>query len=106
MLTPDRCLIFPSVEFVRNVITKQGRKSTLPVVIDCTHIYGADYTAAKVVSTMIGDFEARQQKLYFFNLQPRVAQVFESLHKDLTVLYDMNSLEIKLSGKEEDHSKL
>ncbi|KAL9898449.1 sodium-independent sulfate anion transporter [Glossina fuscipes fuscipes] len=106
MLTPDRCLIFPSVEFVRNVITKQGRKSTLPVVIDCTHIYGADYTAAKVVSTMIGDFEDRQQKLYFFNLQPRVAQVFESLHKDLTVLYDMNSLEIKLSGKEEDHSKL
>uniref|UniRef100_A0A1A9X420 Sodium-independent sulfate anion transporter n=1 Tax=Glossina brevipalpis TaxID=37001 RepID=A0A1A9X420_9MUSC len=106
MLTPDRCLIFPSVEFVRNVITKQGRKCTLPVVIDCTHIYGADYTAAKVVSTMIGDFEARQQKLYFFNLQPRVAQVFESLHKDLTVLYDMNSLEMKLSGKEEDYSKL
>ncbi|XP_075148829.1 sodium-independent sulfate anion transporter [Haematobia irritans] len=101
MLTPDRCLIFPSVEFVRNVITKHGRKSTLPVVIDCTHIYGADFTAAKVVSTMIDDFENRQQKLYFFNLQPRVAQVFEGINNNLEVIYDMNSLELKLSGKEE-----
>lgn len=102
MLTPDRCLIFPSVEFVRNVITKQGRKSTLPVVIDCTHIYGADFTAAKVVSTMIDDFESRQQKLYFFNLQSRVAQVFEGLNNNLEVIYDMSSLELKLSGKDEN----
>ncbi|XP_037952180.1 sodium-independent sulfate anion transporter [Teleopsis dalmanni] len=99
MLTPDRCLIFPSVEFVRNVINKQGRKSTLPVIIDCTHIYGADFTAAKVVSTMIGEFQARNQKIFFYNLQPRVAQVFVGLNKDLVVLYDMNSLEMELSGK-------
>lgn len=99
MLTPDRCLIFPSVEFVRNVINKQGRKSTLPVVLDCTHIYGADYTAAKVVSTMIGDFEARSQKLYFYNLQSRVAEVFEGLHKDIHAIYDINALEQELSGK-------
>ncbi|XP_037812319.1 sodium-independent sulfate anion transporter [Lucilia sericata] len=106
MLTPDRCLIFPSVEFVRNVITKQGRKSTLPVVIDCTHIYGADYTAAKVVSTMIDDFETRQQKLYFYNLQPRVAEVFEGINNNLVVIYDMTVLEMRLSGKEDETSKL
>ncbi|XP_065371265.1 sodium-independent sulfate anion transporter [Calliphora vicina] len=106
MLTPDRCLIFPSVEFVRNVITKQGRKSTLPVVIDCTHIYGADFTAAKVVSTMIDDFETRQQKLYFYNLQPRVAEVFEGINNNLVVIYDMTVLEMRLSGKEDETSKL
>lgn len=106
MLTPDRCLIFPSVEFVRNVITKQGRKSTLPVVIDCTHIYGADFTAAKVVSTMIDDFELRQQKLYFYNLQPRVAEVFEGINSNLVVIYDMHVLEMRLSGKENETSKL
>ncbi|XP_061395026.1 sodium-independent sulfate anion transporter-like [Musca vetustissima] len=104
MLTPDRCLIFPSVEFVRNVITKQGRKSTLPVVIDCTHIYGADFTAAKVVSSMIDDFENRQQKLYFFNLQQRVAQVFEGINNNLQVIYDLNTLEMKLSGKDEQNT--
>ena len=36
LLTPDRCLIFPSVDYVRNLINKQGLKSQVPVVIDCT----------------------------------------------------------------------
>lgn len=102
MLTPDRCLIFPSVEFMRNVINKQGRKSTLPVVIDCTYIYGADFTAAKVVSQLINDFEARNQKLYFYNLQQRVAQVFEGLNNKLIVIYDAEHLEMELSGKENE----
>ncbi|EDW84474.1 uncharacterized protein Dwil_GK13120 [Drosophila willistoni] len=99
MLTPDRCLIFPSMEFVRKVINKQGVKSTLPVVIDCTHIYGADFTAAKVISTMVTDFALREQPLFFYNLQPRVAQVFEGLNKDLVVIYDINTLHAKLAEK-------
>ncbi|XP_011192448.1 sodium-independent sulfate anion transporter [Zeugodacus cucurbitae] len=102
MLTPDRCLIFPSVEFVRNVINKHSRKSTLPVVIDCTYIYGADFTAAKVVSMLIKDFETRNQKLYFYNLQARVSQVFEGLNKGLIVIYDVEHLEMVLAGKELD----
>jgi len=48
MMTPDRCLIFPSVDYVRNIIVKHSLKQNLPVVIDCSHIYGADFTAAKV----------------------------------------------------------
>ncbi|XP_030370052.1 sodium-independent sulfate anion transporter [Scaptodrosophila lebanonensis] len=99
MLTPDRCLIFPSMEFVRKVINKQGVKSTLPVVIDCTHIYGADFTAAKVISTMVTDFAQRQQPLFFYNLQSRVAQVFEGLNKDLVAIYDITMLETKLAEK-------
>lgn len=99
MLTPDRCLIFPSMEFVRKVINKQGVKSTLPVVIDCTHIYGADFTAAKVISTMVMDFAQRQQPLFFYNLQPRVAQVFEGLNKDLVAIYDISTLHAKLGEK-------
>ncbi|ALC47618.1 maker244 [Drosophila busckii] len=99
MLTPDRCLIFPSMEFVRKVINKQGVKSTLPVVIDCTHIYGADFTAAKVISTMIADFAQRQQPLLFYNLQPRVAQVLSGLNKDLVAIYDIGTLHDKLGEK-------
>lgn len=96
MLTPDRCIIFPSVEFVRSVINKQGMKTTLPVVVDCTHIYGADYTAAKVVATMIQDFESRKQKIYFYNLKLSVAQVFEGVSSDIIRLYDMTALEAEL----------
>lgn len=46
MITPDRCLIFPSVDYVRNIVNKQGLKNNIPVVIDCRHIYGADYTVS------------------------------------------------------------
>jgi len=48
LLTPDRCLIFPSVDYVRNLVTKNSMKQAIPVVIDCSHVYGADFTAAKV----------------------------------------------------------
>lgn len=51
MITPDRSLVFPSVEYVRGVVSKAGIKqalSKMPVVLDATHIQGADFTAAKV----------------------------------------------------------
>ena len=48
LLTPDRCLIFPSVDYMRNLVTKHSIRQAIPVVIDCSHIYGADFTAAKV----------------------------------------------------------
>ncbi|XP_013100875.1 sodium-independent sulfate anion transporter [Stomoxys calcitrans] len=91
-LTPDRCLIFPSVEFVRNLVLKSGNKTSLPVVIDCTYIYGADFTAAKVISSMIDDFKRRNQKLIFFNLKPSVVQIFEGLKCKLILCYNAESL--------------
>lgn len=51
VITPDRSLVFPSVEYVRNMISKAGVKqgaSSIPVVIDSRHVQGADFTAAKV----------------------------------------------------------
>jgi sodium-independent sulfate anion transporter 11 len=56
LITPDRSLVFPSVEYVRNVVSKAGMKqgsSSVPVVIDSRHIQGADFTAAKVSNTLI-----------------------------------------------------
>lgn len=93
MLTPDRCLIFPSVDYVKNLVNKLGVKSQVPVVIDCTHIYGADYTAATVIETLVTDFTLRHQTLIFYNLKPSVGQVFEGIETDLHVQYDFESLE-------------
>lgn len=93
MLTPDRCLIFPSVDYVKNVVNKLGAKSQVPVVIDCTHIYGADFTAATVIETLVADFSARHQMLIFYNLKPSVGQVFEGVDTELNVQYDLTSLE-------------
>lgn len=94
MLTPDRCLIFPSVDYVKKLVNKLGVKSQVPVVIDCSHIYGADFTAATVIETLVADFSARNQLLLFFNLKPSVGQVFEGIADvTLRVHYDIATLE-------------
>jgi solute carrier family 26 (sodium-independent sulfate anion transporter), member 11 len=93
LITPDRCLIFPSAEYVRNLINKQGIKQNIPVVIDCTHIYGADYTSAKVVETLIEDFQRRNQVILFFNLKTSVVSIFDGVKFNFKVFYDFDLLE-------------
>ena len=93
LLTPDRCLIFPSADYVRNLINKHGLKVQTPVVIDCTHIYGADFTAAKVVDTLIKDFKQRNQLLLFLNLKPSVGSTFDGAELEYRVFYDLQFLE-------------
>ena len=56
----DRAIVFPSISFVRNVINKAGVREgqgRLPVVIDCFHIYTADFTAYKGFQAMASDFK-------------------------------------------------
>lgn len=98
MLTPDRCLIFPSVDYVKNLVNKMGVKSKVPLVLDCSHIYGADYTAATVIESLVSDFNSRQQLLIFYNLKPSVGQVFEGIDTDINVVYDSTALEASIDG--------
>jgi solute carrier family 26 (sodium-independent sulfate anion transporter), member 11 len=56
MITPDRCLIFPSVDYVRNLINKQGLRNHIPIVIDCSFVYGTDFTASTVMKSLTSDF--------------------------------------------------
>ncbi|XP_055381404.1 sodium-independent sulfate anion transporter [Condylostylus longicornis] len=100
MITPDRCLIFPSVDYVRNLVMKQSISKNLPVVLDCTHIYGADYTAATAISALLQDFENRGQVLIFYNLKPSVSHVFEGIsHKDFTIYYNEDQLDDLITDK-------
>lgn len=100
MLTPDRCLIFPSVDYVRHLVNKHSIKQACPVVIDCSHIYGADYTAAKVIELITQDFAVRDQPLFFYNLKPSVSSVFEGLSPtDFIVYYSEDELDELLKNK-------
>ncbi|CAH1113647.1 unnamed protein product [Psylliodes chrysocephalus] len=100
MLTPDRCLIFPSVDYVRNLVTKHSLRQAIPVVIDCSHIYGADYTAATVIEILTQDFAARDQPLFFYNLKPSVCAVFEGLcPKDFVVFYNEDHIDQLLKDR-------
>lgn len=94
LLTPDRCLIFPSVDYVRNIVTKYSIKQNSPVVIDCSHIYGADFTAAKVIESLTQDFSRRGQTLFFYNLKASVVAVFEGVQpQDFHVYYKEEELD-------------
>lgn len=81
VITPDRSLVFPSVEYVRAVISKQGLRegTAVPVVIDSTHIQAADFTAARGIKTLIEDFSKRGQPLIFHNLKPSVIEIFKGV---------------------------
>lgn len=94
MITPDRCIIFPSVDYVRNLITKQSMRQKIPVVLDCSHIYGTDYTAATVVEAVLKDFASREQLLFFFNLKPSACTIFEALGPaDFVVYYNEEQID-------------
>ncbi|KZC13813.1 PREDICTED: sodium-independent sulfate anion transporter [Dufourea novaeangliae] len=103
MLTPDRCLIFPSVDYVRNLVTKYSQRAgdvATPVVIDCSHIYGADFTAATVIETLTRDFALKGQPLFFYNLKPSVYAVFEGVAStDFVVYYTQEALDDLLKNR-------
>lgn len=94
LLTPDRCLVFPSADYVRNLVTKHSLKRDMPVVVDCSHVYGADFTAAKVVEMLTADFSDRGQALFFYNLKPSVVEVFKGVQpKELVFYYRKKDLD-------------
>lgn len=94
MLTPDRCLVFPSADYVRNLVIKHSLKRDMPVVIDCSHVYGADFTAAKVIEMLSVDFANRKQSLFFYNIKPNVVEVFKGVKpKELVFYYKKKELD-------------
>lgn len=102
MITPDRCLMFPSVDYVRRLVTKTAASSSVPVVIECTHIYSADYTAATSIDQLTADFHARRQPLYFYNVKPSVCSIFEAVTKPehFVVFYEDEELDRLLAADE------
>lgn len=105
MITPDRCLMFPSVDYVRRLVTKCATNSSVPVVLECTHIYSADYTAAKSIEQLTADFHARRQPLYFYNVKPSVCSIFEAVAKPehFVVFYEDEDLDRLLANDERVH---
>ena len=63
-VTPDQGIVFPSVTYMRNLISKAAVKqgsSKMAVVINCTHVSHTDFTAAESFHAMIEDFKSRGQ---------------------------------------------
>merc|ERR1712001_418112 len=77
---PDQGIVFPSVNYIRNTITKAGVKqgqSIMPVVIDCSKISQTDFTAAEGFKAMLKDFSLRSQPVYWLTPDPEVARIIK-----------------------------
>lgn len=98
--------MFPSVDYVKSLISKESLKSLTPVVIDCTYIYGADYTAAKTIESMLREFNSRLQPLLFFNLKSSVSDMLEGANISFHVFYDLATLEDAIDSQSEKRTSL
>jgi len=81
-IIPDQGIVFPSVSYVRNLINKAGVRQAsdrIPVVIDCSKINSADFTAAKGFKAMLADFKARNTEVYWLDPSPNVAHVLKAI---------------------------
>jgi len=79
----------------------------MPVVIDCSHVYGADFTAAKVIEMLTKDFSDRGQALFFYNLKPSVVDVFRGVKpKELVFYYNKKELDRLLQKSTEQRNTM
>jgi len=101
-VTLDRALIFPSVTYVRHKINKAGIRegqSKLPLVLDCSHISTADFTAANGFKAMITDFRRRNQPIIFYNTTPSVIDTFLGVNiEEFVVVHSLEELNEHLRG--------
>lgn len=96
LIIPDRCIIFPSADYVRTIINKQSMYTRTPIVLDCTHCYTADYTSAKAIGSMLKDFKDRKQCLYFLNLKSSIAKVLRGAKLEFHLHYNFETLESEI----------
>ena len=98
----DRSMTFPSVEYIRYIVTKASRsvgQNKLPMVIDCSHIQFADFTAAEGLRDLISIFKKREQVLLLWKAKDSVIRIIEGVGSGFHVVktdYELENILGKL----------
>ncbi|XP_071444571.1 sodium-independent sulfate anion transporter-like [Hetaerina americana] len=90
LIVPSSGLLFPAIDFIRDVVSRSNTKGkrpvasrvdvhTLPIVVDCKHIYLADYTVKEGIEALIVDFKKNGRSLIFHNLNPSVMKILDKI---------------------------
>ena len=86
----------------RHKINKAGiqeGQSKLPLVLDCSHISTADFTAAKGFKAMITDFKRRNQQIIFYNTSPSVIDTFLGVNmEEFVMVFSVEEINEHLRG--------
>ena len=73
ILRPDRFLLYPGIEQVRNLISKKALKHRdAVIVVDCVNLVDIDFTGAKGLGSVAAALKERHQKIVFVNVIPRI----------------------------------
>ena len=99
----DRSWIFPSVQYVRNIVNKVGVRqgeARVPVVLDCSHIYTSDFSSALGAKAMAADFMRRGQPLIFLDIQESVKRTFDGAgHGEVVSVDGSEELRSRMEGE-------
>ena len=90
-VTPYAGVVFPAVAHARAVISKKSVEQDtprMPVIVDCSHMYHLDYTAASQFTDMMKEFSSRQQMIFWMSPNMRVSDTMRSVAGDLFVRID------------------
>ncbi|KAL0278308.1 UNVERIFIED_CONTAM: hypothetical protein PYX00_000163 [Menopon gallinae] len=83
LVTPGNSLYFPAVDYIRASVSRAASKEgSIPVVIDCRYVLGADFTAARGIAALIDDFNKRKQPIYFYQPCASVVEVFKGANME------------------------
>ncbi|XP_076057868.1 sodium-independent sulfate anion transporter-like isoform X2 [Oratosquilla oratoria] len=95
IVSPKSGFFFPSVDYMQSKVSKAGIVNgygNIPVVLDCQHFTGIDYSAAKGIKAMVNAFADRNQMLVFMNVSPGVRDSMKAMVKDVTIAENQNAL--------------
>jgi len=74
----DRSLTFPSVDYITYEITKAGLRfanSQSPILIDCSHIQFADYTAGEGMRDLVLRLNHNGLQIIFWKMKPSILRI-------------------------------
>ncbi len=91
------------MNYVRNIVNKAGLRdggASLPVIVDCSHVFTTDYTAVSSFNAMATDFSKRGQPVIFFNVKKAVDRIFSGPDGSEVVMIKMGEdVKSALHGK-------
>lgn len=99
LVTVGNSLYFPGVEYIRQYVERAAKKQggcSMPVVIDCRYVLGADFTAAKGMCALSNSLSSRGQHLVLLAPRASVASVFSNAGSSVVVVLTNDELDTTL----------
>ncbi|XP_063825040.1 sodium-independent sulfate anion transporter-like [Ostrinia nubilalis] len=99
LVTVGNSLYFPGVEYIRQYVERAAKKQggcSMPIVIDCRYVLGADFTAAKGICALSSSLSARGQPLVLLSPRASVAAVLSGAGSDALVVLTAAELDAAL----------